>query len=78
MKLRAYGLFFGLFLVFAPACGDDDSTVDGGTGTEADAGDTGDDDGETPDAGGSEDAGGADAGSDDAGGGDAAVAPVAR
>jgi hypothetical protein len=65
MKLRLYGLAFGLLLAIAPAAcgGDDDGTVDGGGGSTADAG-----------GGGPADAG---TGEADAGGGDdASVAPT--
>jgi len=71
MKLRLYGLVFGLLLAIAPAaCGsDDEGTVDGGSGTPADAGGGGPADAGTggSDAGGGEDAGGGD---------DASVAPL--
>ncbi len=66
MKIRLYGLAFGLLLAIAPAaCGSDDGTVDGGTGGSADAAGGGPADAGT---GGEADAAGG-------GGDDASVAP---
>lgn len=70
MKLRLYGLFFGLALAIAPAaCGDDDSSdLDGGGSASDGGGGTPDSGGGTPDSGG---------GTPDAGtGADASAAPT--
>lgn len=71
MKLRMFGMLFGLFIALAPACGGDDETVDAGGGA-ADAGTGG-----TPDSGtgGTPDSGTGGTPDSGTGGGDAAVAP---